>query len=246
MKKILLAAGIVLMTSLTWACNTTPPDYTIDEAFDLMNEAIQGYLDAESLSLEYAGSYTSTNYNNNEVMTVKMKNIGTDSLIGKVEMTIEEDGATFVSEIHYQDGWVYNARTQDGETQYGKTEEPNTTYESLYMSFLKSTIAREKVVNISLEVEKDFFNISFQLSSTVVESTLFVSNVLNTVNVAEVTLGVSHDGELMSIMVTYPATISGISGTEQYAVSILKLNQYVVIDQLSSTEVAQYTEQTNG
>ena len=244
MKKwLLVLLGFILSIGVN-SCTRELPDYTIDEAFVLMNEAVSNYLNADSLSLEYTGNYVSTNYNNDESMIVRMKKMNSENLIGYVYMDILENETTFKSIVNYQQGMIYTERTQDGSTEYVKDTLAYTEYQSLYQSFLKKEINQASTRSPQILIDKDTLTVNFELASEKVEETFFVSTVLNTVHYAIVSMVLSHDAKLLSFTVEYEATINQILGTQTYSVSILKLDQYVVISQLSSSEIALYQQAT--
>jgi hypothetical protein len=246
MKKwILVFLGAITTFGLI-SCNRVIPDYSIDEAFVLMNQAIVSYLEADSLSLEYTGNYVSTNYNNNEVMTVKMKKMNSEKLIGQVSMTITENNSSFDSKVNFIDGTVYTANYISGnDPEYLKKALDNSEYQGLYQSYLKAEINQDSTRSAQIVVDKDNLTIQFELKSEDVEQTFFVSNVLQTVRFAIAKVVVSHRGILRSLTVEYEGTISGVVGVQTYTMNVLKLNQYVIIKQLSSSEKAAYKESTN-
>ncbi|MGD9909272.1 MAG: hypothetical protein AB7U79_01555 [Candidatus Izemoplasmatales bacterium] len=244
MKKLILLLVITLFTLPLMACQKEVPDYSIEEAFTLMNVAIQNYLDCDSLSLEYSGSYDGSNYQINEFMRVKMKNIGEDNFIGQVEMYVTENGTDFNSVADYESGWVYTARETDSSTDYVKKQLEQTEYVTLYKSFLKSTIDYSSTRDQSILIDANTLTVHFELSSSDVTSTFFVTNVLDTVNFATVDITLDHDANLLSMSVEYAGKINSIEGTEKYNIAILKMNQYIVISQLSSSEKALYQEDT--
>ncbi len=244
MKKTILVLLIFMLFVPLSACTKEIPDYSIEEAFELMNEAITGYLESDSLSLEYSGSYESTNYTINEFMRVKMKDMNSDELIGKVEMYVTENGIDFDSVADYEDGIIYTSRTTSEGTDYVKQTLAYAEYQTLYKSFLKQTIAYENTRNQSILVDEDTLTVYFELESGEVESTFFVSNVLQTVNFATVSITLDHDANLLSMNVEYNGSIDSVVGVESYDIAILLLNKYIIIDQLSSTQKALYTEET--
>ncbi|MDD3122143.1 MAG: hypothetical protein PHC62_01350 [Candidatus Izemoplasmatales bacterium] len=244
-KWILVFLGAITTFGMI-SCNQAIPDYSIDEAFVLMNQAIVSYLEADSLSLEYTGNYVSTNYNNDEVMTVKMKKMNSDNLIGQVSMTITENNSSFDSKVNFIDGIVYTANYISGNNpEYLKKTLDSAEYQRLYQSFLKAEIKQDSTRSSQIEVDKDNLTIQFELKSEDVEPTFFVSSVLQTVRFAIVKIVVSHQGVLRSLSVEYEGTIDGVVGVQTYSLFVLKLNQYVIIKQLSSTEKAIYQESTD-
>jgi len=226
------------------ACEKVIPDYSVDEAFTLMNEAIANYLAADSLSVEYTGNYSSTNYNNNEAISIKLKNMNSDNMIGKVIIDITENETPLYSLNSFEDGWIYTARNQNGTTDYIKKQITTTEYLDLYKSFLKSTITSSDTRDVSILVDSEQLTVFFELSSTAVEDDLFVSNVLSTVRYASVEITLTHDAVIKELVVSYEATINQVVGTQTYRVNFLSVDKYVIIDQLSSTEKAMYQEDT--
>ncbi|MBU1144619.1 MAG: hypothetical protein KJ971_02015 [Firmicutes bacterium] len=242
MKKWILSFLILIVGFGVTSCNKELIDYSVEDAFSLMNEAIQDYLDATSLSLVYSGTYTSSTYNNVENMEIKMKEMGSSDLIGKASMEITENSELVTNVIYYEDGYIYTNNVTGEETQLTKQVLDYAEYESLYSSFLKSQINYEMTREVQIIVSLEQLTVHFELASAEVESTFFVSPVLSTVNFATVDVTLNHDGRLLSLNVTYDGTISSIVGTETYSIVISKINQYVIIDQLSYLEKANYEE----
>jgi len=244
MKKHILLLFIALISFGIFGCNKEIPEYTVEEAFSLMNDAIDNYLNAESLSLEYFGEYAASNYNNSEIMSVKMKNMNSTDLIGKVKMEITENDTFFTSQVDYSEGIIYTYRLMDDTEDFSKKATEYLEYQNLYQSFLKSTCDYAQTRNVQIVVDTDTLTVNFEYHQDLVEDTFFVSNVMQSVSFATVSITLTHDAKLLSFIVTYDATISSVVGTESYQVNILKLDQYIIIDQLSNSQKTNYVEVT--
>jgi len=244
MKKHILLLMTLLLSFVLVGCNREIPDYTVEEAFALMNESIDNYLSADSLSLDYFGAYTATNYTNSESMNVKMKNMQSSDLIGKVKMDITENDTSFTSQVDYSDGVIYTYQLTDGNEDYSKKTVDYNEYRILYQSFLKSTCDYTKTRNAQIVVDEDTLIVTFEYYQDLVESTFFVSNVMQSVSFATVSITLTHDAKLLSMIVSYDATINSVVGHESYQINIIKLNQYIIIDQLSNSQKSVYVEAT--
>jgi len=244
MKKLILLLAVCLFVIPLAACQKEVPDYTIEEAFDKMNEAIQNYLDSESISLEYSGSYEASNYQINQFMRVKMKNVGEDNFIGQAQVYITDNGTDVNTFVDYESGWVYTKRVTDDKTSYVKEELDQEDYISLYKSFIKTTIDFSSTREHSIFIDEDQVAIHFELASGKVTSIFYVYTVLKTVNFATVDITFDHKGNLKTMSVEYNGTIDSITGVAKYDISVLKIDQYVIINQLSSSEKALYQEET--
>ncbi len=246
MKKPLLALVLLIAGFLPLSCSNAIPDYSVDEAFALMNEAITTWLEADSFVLDYHGVYEATNYVNDETMTVKMKRTGSDGLLATVSMTIEENDTSYQTVNQYEAGYVYTIRTENDTVENIKQAYARVEYETLYRSFLKRTFQASDVRSVQILVDSEQCTVTFELAASVIEQTLFISNVMERVTFATVAVTFSHRGPtLLSLSVEYNAYINSTLGTETYEVVFSKLNRYVVIPTLSASEKATYTEQTD-
>ncbi|MFH0992859.1 MAG: hypothetical protein V1761_00760 [bacterium] len=243
MKKPLVALLLLFAGFLPLSCSNAIPDYSVDEAFVLMNEAITTWLEADSFILDYHGLYEGSNYTNDETMTVKMKRTGSDALLGSVTMAITENDVSYQTVNQYEDGYVYTIRTENDTTENIKQAYTRADYETLYRSFLKRTFQASDVRSVQILVDSEQCTVTFELAASVIEQTLFVANTMERVTYATVAVTFAHRGPtLLSLSVEYNAYIDSILGTETYEVAFTKLNRYVVIPTLSATEKATYTE----
>jgi len=244
MKKwIILIIGFLLTFGLA-GCSREIPSYTNEEAFAKMNEAIQNYLDAESMYAEYSASYVSDNYNNTEFISVKMKKMSSVDLIGLVNMSITDSGSSFTERIDYADTYVYTAKTADGDTTYVKVQNIYMTFQNMYQLFIKTQIDIDDTRYAQTTADQDYLTLTFELGSSKVESTVFVNANLDTVSYATITITCTHDAKLVSLIVDYNATYSNVTGKESYVVSFIKIDQYFVMNQLSSIQKDRYEDQT--
>lgn len=242
MKKGLLLLLSVMTIILINGCNQEIPDYSVDEAFVMMNDAIDEYLNADSISIDYFGSYDGANYQNSEEMNIRMRHMNSEDLIGRVKMDITENENSFLSRVDFLDGIVYTSKTLDGTTDYVKAAQTHSEYQTLYQSFLKSTVEYSKTRYVQILIDKKTLTVNFEIHQDQVESTFFVSNVLQSVGFATCSFMLDHHSRLLHFIISYGGIINSIQGTETFRVNILKLNQYVIIDQLSKSEKAMYQE----
>lgn len=242
MKKWVLGFFMIFIGFGLVACNPELKDYSVEEAFALMNESIQGYLEADSLSMVYHGTYISDNYNTTETMEIKMKKMNSDNLIGKVSMQMIENSTSYETENNFFDGIVYTSRIENDQEELLKQPLEYIEYQSLYTSFFKKQIVYADTRASQIFVDEKYLTVHFELRSSEVENTFFVSTVLQSVKQATVDVTLTHKGEIVSIIVSYQAYINGILGTQSYTVEILKINRYIVIDQLSSAQKLQYVD----
>lgn len=242
MKKLLvllLALGFVFSLQ---ACQRL--DYTPDEAFEMMNEAIQQYRDADQLELFYVGSFSSLGYNSNDAIDVKMRKIGSEQFLGRVEMSVTENNQTYQALHYYQAGMRYVERTDTNGTTKTKKEEVATAYVTLFTSFLKKPIEKAKIRALQILVDRQTITVSFELGSSAVEDTFYVSNVFQTVQFATVKITISHQKVLQKLEVSYGANAQGNEGIETYEVLFKRINRYVPIVELSNAEKNLFTLQT--
>ncbi|MDP3130941.1 MAG: hypothetical protein Q8N15_06410 [Bacillota bacterium] len=245
MKKPLLALFAALLAGALLACERTIPDYSVAEAFDLMNEAIDGWLDAKSFTLSYEGTYTVGENVSEETMSVKLKNGGSDNLIAFVVTSITEPDRWQQSETQFEDGRSYAARNENGSISRTWKAETGASFETLYRTFLKRTIDLSDIRNESILVDPDQCTFLFEYDANEIEETFYVSPQVTNVTFATVSVTFSHQGELLSIDVSYGTFEGELRGTESYQVTFAKLDRYVVISQMSATEKAYYTEATD-
>jgi len=242
MKKTLLIVLILLFSGTLAACERTIPDYTVDEAFSLMNEAIGRWLDADSFVVDYASAYAVGDAATIETMSVRLKRGGTDALIALIAASIEEPSRSQTFETHYEDGAAYTARDEDGSVTKTRTETPRAAFEALYRSFLKTRIDADDVRAVTILVDADRCSVRFEFDATRIADTFHVPSGVDSVGFATVTVGFTHAGVLQTLDVSYETVEDDASGTETYSVVFSKLDRYVVIARLSASEKADYAE----
>ncbi|MFA5006974.1 MAG: hypothetical protein WC509_05880 [Candidatus Izemoplasmatales bacterium] len=242
MKKTLLLLLAFLFAGSLTACERTLPDYTADEAFDLMNEAISRWLSAESFTLDYASTYVAGSVETTESMTVRLKHGGADDLIAYVATTIEEPDRWQNSETQYEDGRVYVARNENGTVTRTWSTTPRAEFESLYRSFLKDEINEADTRADSFVVDADQCTVQFEFDATMIESTFHVPADIDSVRFATVAVTFTHDADLLALEVSYGTTADDVDGTVSYTVAFDKIDRYLVIARLSASEKAAYTE----
>ena len=238
MKKLGLLL-IVLMLGITLsACQPVNTDYSVDEAFGLMNDAIQNYLEAESFMATFQGSYESESYNSSDLIEVRFRNIGKSNFLGRVELLISENSTSYQGLQFYQAGVLYNQKIDSSNTERVKFVEGPEKYLSLYTSYLKKQVDQSKTRAVTILIDSKQVTVNFELSSSEVEATFFVSNVFTTVRSAKASITFTHDLKLVSMNVEYIALIQGMEGIERYQVDFSRFNQYVTIKELSNAEKA--------
>jgi len=242
MKKLLVLLLFSVSVLSLQACQRL--DYTPDEAFEMMNEAIQHYRDADQVELFYVGSFTSLGYNSNDAIDVKLRKIGADGFLGRVEMSVTENNTTYQAMHYYQAGMRYLERTDSNGTTKTKKEEPASSYISLFTSFLKKPVEKAKIRALQILVDRQTITVSFELGSSAVEDTLYVSNTFQTVQFATVKVIFSHQKVLQKLEVSYGANAQGNEGIETYEVLFKRINRYVPIVELTNAEKNLFTLQT--
>ncbi|PKL00502.1 MAG: hypothetical protein CVV56_05870 [Tenericutes bacterium HGW-Tenericutes-1] len=243
MKKILLIIFIFIFSFTLVACSNEPIDMPIKDAFELMNEAIQNYLDAESLELEYHGEYASTAHLMRDDLRIRIKKIGSDSQVGQinVDMIIDDVPSSVIT--NYQKGIVYNNNINEN-SQSTKTFETQTQadFVKLYTMFLKSQINFSNVQEVLFQGSSKEITLSFLLSSTVVESTLYVLPAMDYAKSASVSITFTEKAKLLSMSVAYEASVDSVYGDFSYSVNFVKIDSYVIVPTLSVSEIALYKE----
>jgi hypothetical protein len=245
MKKPLLALLAALFAGALLSCERAIPDYSVDEAFALMNEAIDNWLDAKSFTLSYEGTYTVGDNVSEETMSVKLKNGGTDSLIAFVVTSITEPERFQQSETQFESGRVYVAKNENGTISRTWTAGTGAAFETLYRSFLKKAIAEGDIRDESILVDPDQCTVLFEFDANAIQSTFYVPPMVTNVTYATVSVTFSHQGDLLSLDVSYGTYEGELRGTEAYTVTFAKLDRYVVIARMSASEKANYTEATD-
>ncbi len=240
MKKIVLLMLIVLSSFGLFACNNEPIDISIDDAFDLMNQSIQNYLDAESVDMIYSGLYESDINSLRDSLRVKIKKIGSDEMLGKVEIDVSVNGAEYSIENVYQSGQLYTINSDD--TQTKKTQEPyaQADYLKLYKSFLKARIERVDTRSLQIMTDAKSIAMSFELDPQAIENTFYVLPSMDTAKIAKVTITFDENARLLSMSVEYEAEIQDVYGDFTYAVTFVKIDQYILISQLSNSQKNTY------
>jgi hypothetical protein len=240
MKKILLLFTLFFVFGSLASCTNVRTDYTVDEAFDLMNEAIENFRAAESFHLNYSGMYENESYFAEDRIDVRMRRIGEDNFLGRVEMTIDQNSSSYTSINYYEDGTLYQQRTNSEGVQKIKFLEEPASFIDVYTPWIKKAVDQTKVRNILVQMDREAITVSFELSSAEVENTLFVPKFLTTVRSADVKIVFSHALDLISLDVTFDASIDGVLGTEIYTVVFEKINRYVIITEISNAEKANF------
>lgn len=241
MKKAALTLFLFLALLCLSACNVRT-DYSVEEAFGLMNEAIANYLAADSVLMTFDGSYVSDNYNTVDHLEVRMRNIGDADFFSRVTMAVSENDVPMTATYYYYDGFIYALRNQNDQTEQVKYVFSAAEYITLYTSFIKSTIDYDNTRDRQIQMDRKQIVVTFELAFSKVESTFFVNSVIEdgAVNFATVSIVFSQNLQLLSFEVQYDARINGIIGTQTYTVVIDSLNRYVVIPEISGK--ADYTE----
>ncbi len=245
MKKPLIAFLCALFAGALLSCQRTIPDYSVEEAFGLMNEAIDDWLDAKSFTLSYEGTYTAGDNVSEETMSVRLKNGGTDDLIAFVVTSITEPERFQQSETQFEDGRIYVAKNENGTISRTWTAGTGAAFETLYRSFLKKTIDDGDIRDESILVDPDQCTVLFDFDANAIQSTFYVPPMVTNVTFATVSVTFSHGGDLLSLEVSYGTYEGEIRGTETYAVTFAKLDRYIVIARMSASEKANYTEATD-
>jgi hypothetical protein len=240
MKKSLLSLLSLILLSLVLACVPVRTDYTVDEAFELMNDAIDEFLNAKSFRVNYHGFYENETYSAEERIDVRVRGKGTSSELGRAEMTIDRN-ATIFTEMNFYDGGLLYAKRVDNEGEHrSRYDETLAKFLETYTPWIKKPVVKDKTQNVVVVMDKHQIQVTFELSSDQVEATFYVPSVLTTVRKATATIVFTHDLKLISLTVTYPGSIQADLGEVRYVVTFEKINQYVIITQPSAAEKATY------
>ena len=242
MKKLTIALLIIIQLFVFSGCNQTLKEYTIEEAFVLLNEGIEEYLQATSLEMNYRGDYASLSFNNEEALNIKLKKMDSDNFLARIYISSTENGATSSTLLHYESGYVYNKFTSSTELTKTKVEADGTAFQEVYTAFIKKTIDYDKTREHHIQSDLDYLLVEFEYSSTEVNDTFLIKPYLDTVNFASVSAKLNHKGKLISLDVSYQGTIQNETGTQSYHVDFVKIGGYVVLDQLSYLEKDDYEE----
>ena len=245
MRKLLLSFLFITMGFSLIGCFGNPIDVTVDEAFELMNESIQNYLDADSVELIYSGVYTSSINNLTDELHVRMKRAGSESLVGNVIISVAANNDVYGFYNNYQDGVLYSNRIENNESTKVKEVYLAATFVTLYKSFLKSTIALEDTRDLAILTTSDTISLTFELASTAIESTLYVLQAMDSAKLATVTMTFTPRGRLISMDVAYEAEIDDVFGSFTYDVSFDKIDRYIIVPQLSTSEISAYQEKVD-
>ncbi|MCK7485283.1 MAG: hypothetical protein MZU97_06775 [Bacillus subtilis] len=245
MKKPLLALMTALLAGAILSCERAIPDYSVDEAFELMNEAIDGWLDAKSFTLSYEGTYTVGDDVSEETMSVKLKNGDSDELIAFVVVSITEPTRWQQSETQFEDGRVYVAKNENGTVSRTWNAESSAAFEATYRTFLKKTIDADDIRDESILVDADQCTFLFEFDANEIAGTFYVPPQITNVTFATVSVTFSHTGALLSVDISYGTYEGELRGTEAYTVTFDQIDRYVVIARMSATEKANYTEATD-
>lgn len=243
MKKILLIIFLFLFSFTLVACQNEPIDMSIEDAFDLMNEAIQNYLDAESLELDYQGEYASTAHLMRDDLRIRIKRIGSENQVGLIDVNMVVNDVPSSVITNYQNGIIYNNNINEN-SQSTKTFQAQTqdAFVKLYTLFLKKQIDDDNVQDIQYHASSKDIKLSFLLSSTVVEETLYILPVMDYAKSASVSITFSEKAKLLSMSVAFEARIDNVYGDFTYSVNFVKIDTYVIVPTLSASEIALYKE----
>jgi hypothetical protein len=245
MKKLLLALLSIVLLSGVLACTPVRTDYTVDEAFELMNDAIEVYLNAESFHANYHGFYENETYSAEERIDVRVRGNGTDHAIGRAEMTVDRDSDVFTAMNFYEDGYLYAKRVDNQGEHRSRYDETLATFLENYNPWIKKAVQKDKTQNITVVMDRSQIEVSFELSSDQVEATFFVPSFLTTVRKATAKITFSHDLKLISLSVVYPGSINQVLGEANFLVTFESINRYVIITQPSAAEKATYAPVAN-
>jgi len=245
MKKLLMMMLVTLMGLGLLACNNDPIDISIDDAFDLMNQSIQTYLDAESVEMNYTGLYESDINSLRDTLQIKIKKIGSDEMLGKVAIDVSVNGVEYSIANIYQSGTLYTINTSNNQT--NKTQEPyaQLDYLKLYKSFLKARIERVDTRSLQILTDANTIAMSFELDPAAIEDTFYVLPSMDMAKIATVTITFDEKARLLSLEVAYEAEIQDVFGDFVYSVTFVKINQYILISQLSTSQKNTYEVQTD-
>lgn len=240
MKKYLLTMLSLGLVSLVLACVPVRTDYTVDEAFDLMNDAIELFLEAKSYRVNYHGFYENETYAAEERIDVRVRGRGTSSELGRAEMTVDRNATIFTAMNFYEDGLLYAKRVDNEGEHRSRYDETFAKFIETYTPWIKKTVTKEKTQNVLVIIDRNQIEVSFELSSDQVEATFYVPSVLTSVRKATAKIVFSHDLKLISMEVAYPGSIQTVLGEARYTVTFEKINQYVIITQPSAADKATY------
>lgn len=240
MKKTLLSMLSLVLLSLAFACVPVRTDYTVDEAFDLMNDAIGVFLEAKSFRVNYHGFYENDAYALEERIDVRVRGKGTSSELGRAEMTVDRNASIFTAMNFYEAGLLYAKRVDNEGEHRNRYEEPFAEFLETYTPWIKKPVLKDKTQNVAVVMDKQQIEVTFELSSDQVEATFYVPTVLTSVRKATATIVFTHDLKLVSMAVRYPGSIQTDLGEVRYSVSFEKINQYVILTQPSAAEKATY------
>jgi len=242
MKKTLLALLALLFASALSACDREIPDYTVDEAFVLMNEAVDEWLGAASFVATFEATYESETLDLTESIVVRMKNAGSGDLVSHVVMSVTKNDSWQYTVNQYEAGILYTARNENGTVERVYDAQSRTSFEALYRSFLKSGFDAADVREESIMVDADQCTVTFELDANEIDDSLYVPEDLDRVTFATVSVTFRHDGTLVRLDVAYDGYVGEERGAENYVVTFEKLDRYVVIARLSASEKATYAE----
>jgi hypothetical protein len=227
-----------------FGCEGKPIDITIEDAFKLMNEAIQTYLEADSIELNYQGTYTSTLNNLTDDVHVRIKRMGLQSMVGIAEISVHANNDAYLIINNYQDNILYTRRIEGTESSKLYESYETSTYKSLFTSFLKTSIKWDDTRDHLLQTTSSEITLTFDLASAVIGSTLYVLPAMNSARLAKVTFVFTPRAVLKTMSATYEASIQDTYGAFNYQVDFVKINRYVIVPTLSSSEKSGYQEKT--
>ncbi len=242
MKKILVIILSFFFTGLMISCQNNPIIMTITEAFELMNESIENFRNAESVELDYHGEYASTLHLLTDDLRVRIKRIGSDNMVGNISVNMVVNDETTLVFTNYQKGIIYNHTIDNTQSDKKFESKSKTDFINLYTMFIKSKIAIEDTQNRSLSTTSKELTLTFDLSSSAIEKTLYVLPAMDYAKDAKVVITFSEKAKLLRLSVEYQGRIDSVYGDFSYSVDFLKINTYVIVPTLSASEISEYKE----
>ncbi len=155
-------------------------------------------------------------------------------------MTIVQNNNTYTAINFFDDGTLYTQRTDSDGVKKVKFIEEALAFIDVYTPWIQTTVDQTKVRNVMIQMDSKSISVTFELSSAEVEKTLFVPKFLTSVRSADVKIVFSHGLDLMSLDVSFDASIDGVLGTETYNVVFEKINRYVIITEIGNAEKNNY------
>ena len=242
MKKLLLIFFSGLLALSLISCEGKPIDMSVTDAFELMNDAIDNYRNAESLELEYHGLYSSTLHQMQDDLHIRMRDMGTDKLVANITVNMYINEQESYVQTHYQKGLVYTYQVKDSKIDQTYKSQAQSEFEDLYTLFLKKTINKDNTQNVVLTTTSKILSLSFELVSGDIEETLYVLPVMEYAKNAKLVIAFTEKAKLVSMSVEYEARIDSVYGAFTYSVQFIKIDSYVIVPALSATKIDEYKE----